>query len=82
MRQQEWKYFLGCYGLSFIPALTYLFVRTKDRGRVYGPALVSLKTRSGFPTEKKLHADIHELWCWVSPEWNFLRIATLYGVVW
>lgn len=22
------------------------------------------------------------LWCWVSPEWDFLRIVTLYGIVW
>lgn len=62
MRRQEWKYFLGCYGCSFIPALVYLFVNTKRRGKVYGPAL---------------------LWCWiVAPEWDFLRIATLYGIVW
>ena len=22
------------------------------------------------------------LWCWVSPNWDFLRVATLYGIVW
>ena len=22
------------------------------------------------------------LWCWVSPTWDFLRVATLYGIVW
>ncbi|CAD6563967.1 MAG: hypothetical protein ASARMPRED_002596 [Alectoria sarmentosa] len=61
MRRQEWKYFLGCYGCSFIPALVYLFINTNSRGKIYGPAL---------------------LWCWVSPQWDFLRVATLYGVVW
>ncbi|KAF6235973.1 hypothetical protein HO173_005601 [Letharia columbiana] len=61
MRRQEWKYFLACYGCSFIPALVYLFVNTKSRGKIYGPAL---------------------LWCWVSPKWDFLRVATLYGIVW
>ncbi|KAL9072509.1 MAG: hypothetical protein Q9161_003521 [Pseudevernia consocians] len=61
MRRQEWKYFLGCYGCSFIPALVYLFINTKSRGKIYGPAL---------------------LWCWVSPQWDFLRVATLYGIVW
>lgn len=40
MRAQEWKYFIGCYGVSFIPALVYLFINTHGRGRVYGPALV------------------------------------------
>lgn len=43
MRAQEWKYFLGCYGCSFIPALVYLFVNTKGRGKIYGPALVCLE---------------------------------------
>ena len=41
MQAQEWKYFIGAYGLSFIPALTYLFLKNESRGRVYGPALVS-----------------------------------------
>ncbi|KAL9126443.1 MAG: hypothetical protein Q9217_004499 [Psora testacea] len=61
MRAQEWKYFVGCYGASFVPALVYLFVDAKAHGRVYGPAL---------------------LWCWITPRWNILRIATLYGIVW
>ena len=41
MRAQEWKYFIACYGASLIPALVYLFISTSDRGKVYGPALVS-----------------------------------------
>ena len=40
MRVQEWKYFVGCYGASFIPAFVYLFVKSDGRGKVYGPALV------------------------------------------
>ena len=40
MRAQEWKYFAGCYGCSFIPAFAYIFVNTQQRGQVYGPALV------------------------------------------
>ncbi|KAL6719300.1 hypothetical protein ACLMJK_003539 [Lecanora helva] len=40
MRAQEWKYFVGCYGCSFIPALAYLFVKTQRRGGVYGKALL------------------------------------------
>lgn len=40
MRALEWKYFVGCYGASFVPAFTYLFVQTNRRGKVYGPALV------------------------------------------
>lgn len=61
MQKQEWKYLSACYGLSFIPAVAYLFIRTAERGRVYGPAI---------------------LWCWIAPEWSFLRMATLYAIVW
>ena len=42
MQAHEWKYFIGCYGTSFIPATVYLFVKSKNRGRVYGDALVRL----------------------------------------
>lgn len=61
MQKQEWKYLTACYGLSLIPAAVYIFLKTEERGRVYGPAI---------------------LWCWIAPEWAFLRIATLYAIVW
>ena len=61
MQKQEWKYLSGCYGLSLIPAAIYIFLKTEDKGRVYGPAI---------------------LWCWIAPEWAYLRIATLYAIVW
>ena len=61
MQTQEWKYLSACYGLSLAPAIAYLFIKTEERGRVYGPAI---------------------LWCWIAPEWSFLRIATLYAIVW
>ena len=73
----RWKYFIGCYGCSFIPALAYLFVNTKNRGKVYGPALVSIQ----YSSEKQV-LTLNQLWCWVSPQWDPLRVATLYGVVW
>ena len=44
LRSLEWKYFLACYGLPLIPAVMYFFIKTKDRGRVYGPALVHRST--------------------------------------
>ena len=40
LKRLEYKYFLACYGLPFIPALIYLFVNTVSRGRIYGSALV------------------------------------------
>ena len=41
LRAMDWKYLTGCYGASFIPAFVYIFVETKARGRIYGPATVS-----------------------------------------
>ncbi|KAL3459849.1 Nnf1-domain-containing protein [Aspergillus heterothallicus] len=61
LRRLEWKYVALCYGLPFIPAFIYFFVRGQSRGKVYGSAI---------------------LWCWVAPEWDFLRIAVFYGPVW
>ncbi|KAJ6109860.1 hypothetical protein N7486_002095, partial [Penicillium sp. IBT 16267x] len=40
LRQLEWKYAVGCYGLPFIPAFIYFFIHTPTRGRVYGPAVI------------------------------------------
>jgi hypothetical protein len=42
LRSLEWKYFLFCYGVPFISAFTFFFVRTESRGRVYGSAVVCL----------------------------------------
>ena len=50
MRAQEWKYFVGCYGASFLPAVIYLGIQTQSRGRVYGPALVRFPSLSPLPT--------------------------------
>ena len=40
LRALEFKYLVGCYGASFIPAFVYIFVSTKSKGRVYGNAIV------------------------------------------
>jgi len=61
LKKLEWKYFLGCYGIPAAPAITYLFIDSKKRGRPYGPAT---------------------LWCWITPKWDPLRVATFYGPVW
>lgn len=41
LRRLEWKYVLCCYGIPFIPAFAYFFIKTQARGRVYGSAIVS-----------------------------------------
>ena len=41
MRRLEKRYLLGCYGVPFIPALVFCFVKTRRQGRMYGNATVS-----------------------------------------
>lgn len=38
LRRMEIIYLLCCYGLPFIPALVFLFIKDADRGRMYGAA--------------------------------------------
>jgi hypothetical protein len=40
----EWKYILFCYGVPFIPAFIFFFVRSESRGKVYGSAVVCFQT--------------------------------------
>ncbi|KAL7918000.1 hypothetical protein ACQKWADRAFT_265005 [Trichoderma austrokoningii] len=61
LRRIEPIYLLCCYGLPFIPALIFLFIKDREGIRVYGP--------SGS-------------WCWISDEWDVLRAAAFYAIVW
>ena len=38
LRGLEWKYLVFCYGVPLIPAFTFCFVHTAERGMFYGPA--------------------------------------------
>ncbi|EXK76537.1 hypothetical protein FOQG_18722 [Fusarium oxysporum f. sp. raphani 54005] len=38
LRRMEVPYLVACYGIPFIPALTYIFIRNGDGVRVYGNA--------------------------------------------
>ncbi|KAI6246032.1 hypothetical protein HI914_05309 [Erysiphe necator] len=38
LKELELYYIMVCYGLPFIPALTFLFVSTPEKGHVYGDA--------------------------------------------
>lgn len=40
LRKMEIPYLLCCYGLPFIVALTYIFVQTEEKGRMYGNATI------------------------------------------
>jgi hypothetical protein len=41
LRSLEWKYVLCCYGIPFVPAFTYCFIKSASRGKIYGSAVVS-----------------------------------------
>jgi hypothetical protein len=60
LHKMELFYLPACYGIPFIPAFTYLFVRRNGQ-RIYGDAT---------------------LWCWITSDFDVLRIATVYGPVW
>ncbi|KAK4162730.1 putative G-protein coupled receptor 157 [Cladorrhinum sp. PSN259] len=38
LRRMEVPYLLACYGIPFVIALTYIFIRTPHKGRMYGNA--------------------------------------------
>ncbi|KAF4637704.1 hypothetical protein G7Y89_g385 [Cudoniella acicularis] len=40
LRPLDVRYLVACYGLSFIPAIVFCFISTKDLGQLYGPALI------------------------------------------
>ncbi|KAK0509878.1 hypothetical protein JMJ35_007272 [Cladonia borealis] len=61
LKAQEWKYFLLCYGCTFLIAFALIFVDNPSRGKAYGSAV---------------------LWCWISDDWDFLRLALCYGPAW
>jgi hypothetical protein len=79
LQSLEWKYLIFCYGTPFIPAFVYFFINIAPRGKVYGSATV--RPPPPLPSSPlKLTPD--QLWCWVSLEWDYLRIAVFYGPVW
>ena len=41
LRSLEWKYAIMCYGVPFIPAFVYFFIKTDSKGPIYGSAVVS-----------------------------------------
>ncbi|KAF5013480.1 hypothetical protein FDECE_505 [Fusarium decemcellulare] len=61
LRKMELPYLLLCYGIPFVPAFIFIFVKNSDGVRVYGSAVQ---------------------WCWITPAWDTLRIATFYGPIW
>ncbi|KAL6886830.1 putative G-protein coupled receptor protein [Trichoderma evansii] len=61
LRKIEPIYLICCYGLPFVPAFTFIWVKNSSGDRIYGPAVS---------------------WCWISSEWDALRVAALYAPIW
>ncbi|RBR13292.1 uncharacterized protein FIESC28_08258 [Fusarium coffeatum] len=61
LRKMELPYLISCYGIPFLPAFIFFFIKNGDGVRVYGSAVQ---------------------WCWITPEYDILRIATFYGPIW
>lgn len=80
LRSLELRYLVFCYGLPFIPAFAYCFVQSTERGKVYGSAIV--RVHPCRTCTRSLANRLIKLWCWVSLEWDILRIATFYAPVW
>ena len=38
LKRLEWKYHVMAYGLPFVVALSYVFIETSAKGKIYGPA--------------------------------------------
>ena len=40
LKALEWRYLLACYGGPFIVAFALIFAESRERGKVYGNAVV------------------------------------------
>ena len=61
LRKMEIPYLLGCYGVPFIVALVYIFVKSPERGRMYGNATLWCWVSSGL--------DIWRIATFYGPVW-------------
>lgn len=61
LRKMEIPYLLGCYGVPFIVALVYIFVKSPERGRMYGNATLWCWVSSGW--------DIWRIATFYGPVW-------------
>lgn len=67
LKALEWRYHLMAYGAPFVVALVYVFVETKDKGHIYGPATVrypiSRQSRCFSLRNLALVLDINRMGC-------------------
>ncbi|KAI2609289.1 family A G protein-coupled receptor-like protein [Hypoxylon sp. NC1633] len=67
LRKMEVWYLLLCYGIPFVPAITYVFVRTESAGRMYGNATLWCWVSSGW--------DVFRIATFYGPVWVAIFIT-------
>lgn len=85
-RRWWWVYCLVCYGGPFVIALTLLLIKNPTKGLVYGEATVRSFSRSVLiDSNRALETNmgyLTQIWCWVDPKWDSVRIYTYYMLIW
>ncbi|KAI0377452.1 family A G protein-coupled receptor-like protein [Hypomontagnella monticulosa] len=67
LRKMEIWYLILCYGIPFVPALTYIFVRSESAGRMYGNATLWCWVSSGW--------DIFRIATFYGPVWVVILLT-------
>ncbi|OTA94354.1 hypothetical protein M434DRAFT_71464 [Hypoxylon sp. CO27-5] len=67
LRSMEIYYLLLCYGIPFVPAIAYVFVKTETAGRMYGNATLWCWVSSGW--------DIFRIATFYGPVWVVILLT-------
>jgi hypothetical protein len=78
LRKLEKMYIVIITSLVFIPAITFLFIHTKERGPMYASVTVS----ASLDFVATVTHEIQQIWCSISPRWVMFRIIFFYGPIW
>ncbi|KAI1133851.1 family A G protein-coupled receptor-like protein [Hypoxylon sp. FL0543] len=67
LRSMEIYYLLLCYGIPFVPAIAYVFIRTESAGRMYGNATLWCWVSNGW--------DIFRIATFYGPVWVVILVT-------
>ncbi|XDG02312.1 hypothetical protein ABKA04_001927 [Annulohypoxylon sp. FPYF3050] len=67
LRKMEIYYLLFCYGIPFVPALAYIFIKTEKHGRMYGNATLWCWVSSDY--------DIFRIATFYGPVWVVILVT-------
>lgn len=73
LRKMEVPYLLFCYGLPFIVALTYIFIKDAKRGRMYGNATLWCWIEQAW--------DIWRIATFYGPVWYDYLFVMVYSLI-